>query len=70
MWRGGRNNQRKVGRNDGIYFWETARRAMTIGEAVAASFGPSNYWAKIIKTKFIVALGGRQSTIAYNNQTN
>ena len=36
---------------------------MTIGEAVAASFGPSNYWAKIIKMKFIVALGGRQSTL-------
>ena len=45
------NNQPKVGRNDRIYFWETARRAMTIGEAAAASFGPSNYWTKINKTK-------------------
>jgi hypothetical protein len=69
-WMGGRNNQPKVVRNDGIYFWETARRAMTIGEAAVASFGPSNYWTKINKKKFVVALGGRQSTIAHNNQTN
>jgi hypothetical protein len=48
-WMGGRNNQPKVGRNYGIYFWETARRAMTIGEAAAALFGPSNYWTKINK---------------------
>ena len=41
---------------------------MTIGEAAAASFGPSNHWTKINKTKFVVALGGRQSTIAHNNQ--
>jgi hypothetical protein len=63
-------DQPKVGRNDRIYFWETARGAMTIGEAAAASFGPSNYWTKINKTKFVVALGGRQPTIAHNNQTN
>ena len=43
---------------------------MTIGEAAAASFGPSNHWTKINKTKFVVALGGRQSTIAHHNQTN
>ena len=43
---GGRNNQPKVIRNDAICFRETARRAMTIGEAAAASFGPSNYWTK------------------------
>jgi hypothetical protein len=42
-WMGGRNNQPKVGRNDGKYFWEMARRAMMIGEVAAASFGPSNY---------------------------
>ena len=55
----GHNNQPKNGRNYGIYFWETARRAMTIGEAAVASFGPSNYWTKINKKKFVVALGGR-----------
>jgi len=43
---GGCNNQPKVGRNDAINFWETARSAMTIGEAAAVSFGPSNYWTK------------------------
>ncbi len=48
-WMGGRNNQPKVGQNYGIYFWETARRVMTIGEAAAALFGPSNYWTKIYK---------------------
>ena len=58
-WMGGCNNQPKVVRNDRIYFWETARRAMTIGEAAVASFGPSNYWTKINKKKFVVALGGR-----------
>ena len=42
-WMGGHNNQPKVGQNDGKYFWEMARRAMMIGEAAAASFGPSNY---------------------------
>jgi hypothetical protein len=67
---GGRNNQKQVGRNDGIYFWETARRAMTIGEAAAELFGPSNYLTKIDKTKFVVALGSRKSTIAHNNQPN
>ena len=69
-WMGGRNNQPKVGRNDGIYFGETARRVMTIGESAVASFGPSNYWTKINKMKFVVTLGGRQSTIAHNNQPN
>jgi hypothetical protein len=63
-WLGGCNNQPKVGRNDGIYFWDAA---MTIGEAAVASFGPSNYWTKINKKKFVLALGGRQSTIARNN---
>jgi len=67
---GGRNNQPKVGRNDGNYFREMTRRAMMIGEAAAASCGPSNYWTNINKTKFVVALGGRQSTIAHNNQPN
>jgi hypothetical protein len=43
---------------------------MTIGEAAAALFGPSNYWTKINKKKFVVALGGCQSTISHNNQTN
>ena len=46
-WMGGRNNQPKFGRNYGMYFWEKARRAMTIGEAAAAFCGPSNYWTKI-----------------------
>jgi hypothetical protein len=40
-----------------------------IGEVAASSFGPSNYWTKINKTKFIMALGGRQLTIAHNNKT-
>ena len=48
-WMGGRNNQTKVGQNYVIYYWETARRVMTIGEAAAALFGPSNYWTKINK---------------------
>ncbi len=63
-------DQPKVGQNDRINFCETARRAMTIGEAAAALFGPSSYWTKINKTKFVAALGGRQSTIAHNKQTN
>jgi hypothetical protein len=41
---------------------------MMIGESAVASFGPSNYWTKINKTKFVMTLGGRQSTIAHNNQ--
>ncbi len=41
-WMGGRNNLPKVGRNDGIYFGETAHRAMTLGESAVASFGPTN----------------------------
>jgi hypothetical protein len=41
-----------------------------IGEADASLFGPSIYGTKINKTKFIVALGGRQLTIAHNNQPN
>jgi uncharacterized membrane protein YfbV (UPF0208 family) len=45
-WMGRRNNQPNSA-DYGIYFWETARRAMTIGEAAAALFGPSNYWTKI-----------------------
>jgi hypothetical protein len=40
---------------------------MTIGEAVAALFGPSNYWTKINKKKFVMALGGRQLTISLSN---
>ena len=51
-WMGGRNNQPKVGQNDGKYFREMTRRAMIIGEAAAASCGPSNYWTNINKTKF------------------
>ena len=69
-WMGGRNNQTKVGQNDGIHFWETAHRAMTIGEAAATLFGPSNYWTKINKTKFVMALGSHKSTIAHNTQPN
>ena len=38
-WMGGRNNQPKVGRNDAIYFGETARKAMTIGEAALHRLG-------------------------------
>ena len=67
-WMGGRNNQPKVIRNNRIYFGETARRVMMTGESAVASFGPSNYWTKIKKTKFVVTLGGHQSTIAHNNQ--
>jgi hypothetical protein len=67
---GGRNNQPKVGQNDGIYFGAMARRAMTIGESAAASFGPTNFWTKINKMKFVLALGVRQLTIAHNNQPN
>ena len=69
-WMGGRNNQPKVGRNDRIYFWETARRAMTIGEDAVASFVPSDFGAKINTTKFVVGIGGRQSMAARNNQPN
>ncbi len=66
-WMGGRNNQTIVDRNDGIYFWETACRAMTIVEAAAASFGPSNYRTKINNAKLVAAFGGHKSTIAHNN---
>ena len=45
-WMRGRNNQPKVRKNNGIYFGETVRRAMMIGESVVASFGPTNYWTK------------------------
>ena len=43
---GGHTNQPKVGQNNGIYFWAMARRAMTIGESAAASFGPTIFWTK------------------------
>ena len=69
-WMGERNNQPKVGQNNGIYFGETAHRAMMIGESAVASFGPTNYWTKINKTQFILALGVHQLTIAHSNQPN
>ena len=45
-WMGGHNNQPKVGQNNGIYFGETARRTMRIGESAVALFGSTNYWTK------------------------
>ncbi len=48
-----------------------ACRAMTIGEDAVASFVPSDFGAKIKNmTKFVVGIGGRQSTTARNNQPN
>ncbi len=43
---------------------------MTMGEDAVRSFRPSNEGAKNMKTKFVVVLGGRQSTIECNNQPN
>jgi hypothetical protein len=45
-WMGGRNNQPKVGRNDGIHLEETASRAMTIGGDAVESFRPSDFGGK------------------------
>jgi hypothetical protein len=66
---GGHNNQPKSGRIVRIYLGETARRAMAIGEDAIKSFWPSDLGQKK-NAKFVVALGGRQSTTAHNNQTN
>ena len=41
-----RNNQPKVGRIVGVYLWEAARRAETIGENAVTPFWPSYYGAK------------------------
>ena len=49
-WMGGRNNQPKVGQKYGIYFWVTARRAMTIGEAADIFFTRCEY--DILKVLF------------------
>ena len=68
-WMGGRNNQPKSVRIVGIYLGETARRAMAIGEDAIKSFWPSDLGQKK-NVKFVVALGGRQSTTAHNNQPN
>ena len=43
---------------------------MAIGEDAIKSFWPSDLGQKIKKVKFVVALGGRQSTTAHNNQPN
>jgi hypothetical protein len=52
-WMRGRNNQPKVGPNDGM--------PHRVGHRILD---------KNNKTKFVMALGGRQSSIAYNNQSN
>ena len=41
-----RNNQPKVGRIVGVYLWEAARRAETIGENAVTPFWPSDFGAK------------------------
>ncbi len=53
-----------------IYLGETARRAMAIGEDAMKSFWPSDLGQKNKKAKFVVALGGHQSTTSHNNQLN
>ena len=56
-WMGGRNNQPKMGRNDGISLGEDgSHRAMTIGEDAAASFVPTDFGAKIKITNFVVGM--------------
>jgi hypothetical protein len=65
---GGRNNQPKVGLSDGIVRGGGAQGDHDGGGRChivsAVEFGGK----KIYKTKLIAALGGRQSTIAHNNQ--
>jgi hypothetical protein len=67
---GGRNNQPKVSLIAFRYLGETARRGAAIGEDAVESFRPSDFGQKMNKTKFVVALGGRQSSTARNNQPN
>ena len=67
---GGRNNQPKSSCIVRIYLGEAVRRAMAIGEDAIKSFWPLDLGQKIKKVKFVVALGGRQSTTAHNNQPN
>ena len=54
----------------GYLFGRMAHRAMTIGEDAVASFVTSDFGAKINIKKFVVGIGGRQSTTARNNQPN
>ncbi len=46
FWMGGHNNQPKSSLNVGVYYLETARRAMTISEDTNESFQPSEFGAK------------------------
>jgi hypothetical protein len=55
-WMGGRNNQPKVGRNDGMSFGEEVHRGMTIGEDAVASFVSTDFGAEINITKFVVGI--------------
>ena len=64
------NNQPKSGPIVRIHLGETERRAMEIGEDAMKSFWPSDLGQKNKKAKFVVALGGRQSTTSHNNQPN
>jgi hypothetical protein len=68
-WMGGHNNQPKVSLVVGIYLGETARRVAAIGEDAVKSFWPYRISGKKMNIpKFVVALGGRQSLTARNNQ--
>jgi hypothetical protein len=63
-WMEGCNNQPKVSRNDGISFREDGVQGNV------ALFVPPDFGAKINITKFVMGIGGRQSTTARNNQPN
>ncbi len=70
-WMARGNNQMKVSRIVGVYLGEVARRAKKIGEDAVTPFWPSDHGAKkIIITKFVMALEGRQSMIPHNSQPN
>ena len=70
-WGDATTNQ-KSAETMGYLLGRMARRAMAIGdEDAVASFVPSDFGAKIKNmTKFVVGIGGRQSTTARNNQPN
>ncbi len=68
-WGDATTNQ-KLAKTMGYPLGRMTCRAMTIGEDAVASFVPSDFGAKINIIKFVVCIGGHQSTTARNNQPN
>jgi hypothetical protein len=70
FWMGGRNNQPKSGRIVRILLGEMGAQVDDDGGGRCRIVSVVKVREKNNKSKFVVALRGRQSTIAHNNQPN